>query len=69
MGRIIMMNGLVVIQNGQFYSIYTPQGIQIAQIFTGADGQIIQDVLALKEITQALKKRWNVQERKNKSGS
>ena len=64
-----MMNGLVVIQNGQFYSIYTPQGIQIAQIFTGADGQTIQDVLALKEITQALKKRWNVQERKNKSGS
>ena len=50
-----MMNGLVVIQNGQFYSIYTPQGIQIAQVFMGADGQIIQDVLALKEITQALK--------------
>ena len=35
-----MMNGLVVIQNGQFYSIYTPQGIQIAQVFMGADGQI-----------------------------
>lgn len=55
-----MMNGLVVTQNGQFYSVYTPQGIMIAQLFMGADGQIIRDVEALTPITKALQKRWDV---------
>lgn len=55
-----MMNGLYVEQQGQFYKIYTPQGILVAQVFMGADGQIVQDVLALKVITKALQKRWRV---------
>ena len=55
-----MMNGLVVCQQGQQYAIYTPQGIMVAQIFLGYDGQIAQDVLALSPITKALAKRWGV---------
>lgn len=56
-----MMNGLVVAQNGQFYTVYTPQGIKIAELFMGADGQIIQDVAALQPITWAMAKRWKVE--------
>ena len=55
-----MMNGLYIRQEGQFYSIYTPQGILIAQVFMGADNQIMQDVLALKVICKALQKRWHI---------
>ena len=55
-----MMNGLYIKQDGQFYSIYTPQGILIAQVFMGADGQVIQDVMALKVISKALQKRWHI---------
>lgn len=55
-----MMNGLIVCQQGQQYAVYTPQGIQIAMLFMGADGQIAQDVLALAPITKALAKRWSV---------
>lgn len=60
-----MMHGLMVVQNGQFYSVYTPQGILVAQLFMGADGQIAQDVLALAPITKALAKRWAVPTNKN----
>ena len=38
------MEKLIVKQQGQMYYIYTQQGIQIAQIFTGCDGQYIRDV-------------------------
>lgn len=55
-----MMNGLIVCQQGQQYAVYTPQGIQIALLFMGCDGQIAQDVLALAPITKALAKRWAV---------
>lgn len=55
-----MMNGLYIKQEGQFYTIYTPQGITVGQIFMGADGQIMQDVLVLKVITKALQKRWHI---------
>lgn len=59
-----MMNGLIVCQQGQQYAIYTPQGIQIAMLFMGADGQIAQDVLALAPITKALAKRWGISSNK-----
>ena len=55
-----MMNGLYIKQNGQFYSIYTPQGILVAQVFLGADSQFVQDVLTLKIISKALQKRWHI---------
>ena len=55
-----MLNGLYIKQDGQFYSIYTPQGILVAQVFMGQDGQVFQDVIALKIITKALQKRWHI---------
>lgn len=55
-----MMNGLVVTQQGQFYTIYTPQGIMIAQIFMGGDGQTVYDATALKSITKVMAKRWGI---------
>lgn len=42
------------------YYIYTQQGIQIAQIFTGYDGQYIRDVQCITAIGRALTKRWNI---------
>lgn len=61
-----MMNGLYVVQNGQFYTVYTPQGIIILRAFMGADGQYAQDVVALNSITKTMAKRWNVPNRENK---
>jgi hypothetical protein len=57
-----MMNGLYVQQQGQYYGVFTPQGIQIAQLFMGQDGQFAKDVVALNPITKALAKRWGVQD-------
>lgn len=54
-----MVNGVHVVQNGgQMYSVYTPQGIQIAQIFMGSDNQIFRDAEALKIICKVLARRW-----------
>lgn len=55
-----MMNGLYVVQQGQQYAIYTPQGIQIGYLFLGQDGQYAKDVVALNTITRSLSKRWGV---------
>ena len=56
-----MMNGLYVVQgNGQWYAVYTPQGIQIALIFLGNDGQLMADAVTMKSITALLAKRWGI---------
>lgn len=55
-----MMNGLFVIQKEQHYAIYTPQGIQIAYLFLGQDGQYARDVELLNPVTKALAKRWGI---------
>ena len=52
--------GLYLHQQGQVYSIYTPQGILIAQVFMGYDGQYARDVAVLQPITKALAKRWGI---------
>lgn len=60
-----MVYGMCVVQNGgQVYSIYTPQGIQVAQLFMGQDGQIFQDAECLKLIARILAKRWGVSQGK-----
>lgn len=53
-----MSNKLVMKQDGQLYYIYTPQGILIAQIFMGYDGQYAKDVQCWGTIGRALAKRW-----------
>lgn len=57
-----MMNGLYVQQNGQHYAIYTPQGIQIALLFLGQDGQYARDVELLNPVTKALARRWGIKD-------
>ena len=42
-----MLNGLYIGQKGQYYAIFTPQGIQIGLLFLGQDGQYAKDVAAL----------------------
>ena len=54
------MTGLQLKQVGQMYYIYTPQGILIAQVFLGQDGQYAKDVLCLNVIGRALAKRWGI---------
>lgn len=56
-----MVHGLHIVQNGgQFYSIYTPQGIEVARLFMGADNQIFKDVECLKIIAKVMAKRWDI---------
>ena len=57
-----MMNGLYVQQSGQHYAIYTPQGIQIALLFLGQDGQYVRDVELLNPVTKALARRWGIKD-------
>ena len=55
-----MMNGLLVVQKEQHYAIYTPQGIQIAYLFLGQDGQYARDVELLNPVTKALSRRCGI---------
>ena len=55
-----MMNGLYVCQQGQYYDIITPQGIQIGRLFMGQDGQYMKDAVALATISKVLAKRWGI---------
>ena len=58
----MIMNSLYVQQSGQYYAIYTPQGIQIALIFLGQDGQFTKDAIVLGAVTKALAKRWGIKD-------
>lgn len=56
-----MASGMHIVQgNGQVYRIYTPQGIVVAELFMGQDGQIFKDTEALKAIAKIMAMRWNV---------
>lgn len=58
----MMVHGLSVVQipHSQSYGVYTPQGIQIAQVWMGQDGQLAQDVVTLGYICKALANRWGI---------
>ena len=56
-----MVYGLNIVQRGgQCYSIFTPQGIEVARLFMGADNQIFKDVECLKMIARIMAKRWDI---------
>lgn len=57
-----MMYGLYIIQKGQAYQIYTPQGEQIGLLFMGYDGQFMKDAIAMKTICKAMSKRWGIKQ-------
>ena len=59
-----MMNGLYVEQNGQYYSVYTPNGIMVAQVFMGSDGQFLLDAKCMEVITKLMARRWRISNKK-----
>lgn len=56
----MIIQGLNVYQDGQFYALVTQQGIQIALLLAPNDGQIINDVGVLNIVCKAMAKRWGV---------
>lgn len=56
----MMANKLILKQEGQMYYIYTPQGILIAQLFMGCDGQYFKDTQTLTTVGHAMAKRWGL---------
>ena len=54
------MGALYLHQEGRVYSIYTPQGILIAQVFMGYDGQYARDAKCLDAIGRIMAKRWGL---------
>lgn len=61
---MMIINGMYVEQNGQFYTIYTPNGIMVAQIFMGNDGQFLLDSRCMGAITKLMAGRWRVSNKK-----
>ena len=59
-----MMNGMIVEQNGQYYSVYTPNGIMVAQVFMGSDGQFLLDAKCMEVITKLMARRWQISNKK-----
>jgi len=59
------LHGLIVSQNGQYYSVAIPNGLVIAQIYTGNDGAFLLDAKCLDYITKLLAKRWHLAKRDN----
>lgn len=66
-GGITMMHGLYIRQDGQNYSVYTAQGIQIALIYLGNDKQYMEDAVTMKMICKVLAKRWGITADQSKS--
>lgn len=56
------MYGLYIVQEGQAYKIFTPQGEQIALLFMGYDRQYFKDVIAMKTIAKAMSERWGIKQ-------
>ena len=54
------IHGMVVQQRGQLYSIFTPNGIMVAQVYMGNDGLYLGDSRCLDYICKVMAKRWNV---------
>ena len=54
------MAKLIMRQEGQMYYIFTPQGILIAQLFMGCDGQFARDAQCLSAVGKAMAKRWDI---------
>jgi len=54
------MDNVYVLQKGQTYHLFTPQGEQIALLFMGYDGQYMKDLVALRPITKVMSRRWDL---------
>lgn len=54
------MAKLAVRQQGQYYHIFLPSGIQIGLVWLGEDKQYTKDAITLRQIVKALGTRWGV---------
>ncbi len=57
---MLYLNNLIVMQDGQMYYVYLPQKILVCQALMPPDGQVLQDMIALKTITGGIGKRYNI---------
>ena len=53
-------SGMIIQQQGQLYSIFTPNGIMVCQVYMGNDQFYIGDAKCLEMICKILSKRWRV---------
>ena len=56
-------NGMIVQQNGQLYTVYTPNGLAVAQILLGYDNQYLLDAKCMQYICKVLARRWKVSDK------
>lgn len=59
-----MVGKLIMRQEGNTFNIYSPQGIQLAQLYLGEIRDYNKDRQCLFEIGKALAKRWGITTRK-----
>lgn len=52
--------GMIVQQNGQIYSVYTPNGILVCQVCCGYDQMYLLDAKVMQYICRVLARRWNI---------
>lgn len=52
--------GMVVQQNGQLYSIFTPNGVMVCQVYMGNDGAFLLDAKCVQYLCKLLARRWNI---------
>ena len=65
----MIMNNLVVTQQGQIYNIYTPNNIWIAQLYMSNDCNFLLDAKCMEAITKIMAKRWNINPQKKQTRS
>ena len=54
------MAKLAVGQQGQYYHIFLPSGIQIALIWLGEDKQYTKDAVTINRVVKILSERWGI---------
>lgn len=59
---------MIVVQQGNRYEVYVPQGFKVFECFTLADGQLMQDSCMLNVACKLLSLRWGVTKPKKNSG-
>ena len=53
-------HGMIVQQQGQLYSIYTPNGMLVCQTYLGNDGAFLLDAKCVQYMCKLLARRWNI---------
>ena len=54
------MNNMIVTQNRQYYTIYTPMGTMVGQLYLGQDGNYLLDAKLLDAVTKAMARRLGI---------